>query len=331
MEILIDPPGRRSQSKEALVTPVVRTLQEALRLEPGQGEAIGHHGELLQGVFRDESGRLHRGLLSLACPSLHSEAIFHPTREGPLVVEPAWKSKALRAAELTLAWGGATPRGGRLEVRSNIPVGWGLGSSTSDVVATIRAVITTLKRPEDPALVARLAVEAETASDSTIFGDSALLFAQREGVVLQRFEGEVPEFEVVGFNVEPDGQGVDTLAHEPARYDEAEIEEFGRLRAQLEQALREGNRQLLARIATTSARISQRHLPKPHFDRLLAIMEAVDALGIQVAHSGTVVGFLFDPTRADRQARIEECQARIEELGFCKTWCFSSRRRGTFS
>jgi uncharacterized protein involved in propanediol utilization/acyl carrier protein len=314
------PGATRAQAPEA-----------APRLERGVGEAIGHHGEILQGVFRDERGGLHRGLLSLACPSLRAEAVFHPSPTGPLVVEPAWKIKALKAAELTLAWGGSHIRGGRLEVRGNIPVGWGLGSSTSDVVAAIRAVTAALKRPEDSVTIAQLAVKAEIASDSTIFGDSALLFAQREGQVLQRFDGQVPELEVVGFNVDPAGKGVDTLAHEPARYNDAEIEEFQRLRGLLRQAVLEGNCQLLGQIATASARISQKYLPKPHFDRFLGIMESVQALGIQVAHSGTVVGFLFDPARPDKQARIQECQARLADLGFSKTWHFSSRQRGNLA
>jgi uncharacterized protein involved in propanediol utilization len=207
-------------------------------------------------------------------------------------------------------------------------VGWGLGSSTSDVVAAIRAVADALGVPMDPADTAKLAVQAETASASTLFGDSALLFAQREGVVLHRFNGEVPDLMVVSINTDPEGKGVDTLADEPARYNEAEIEEFQRLYALLELAITTRDRRLLGQVTTTSARINQKFLPKPHFDELLRIVEESGALGLQVAHSGPVVGLLFDPHSRDLEARLAKCQSLLAELGFHQTWRFSSRSKG---
>ena len=314
-------------SHEASITAVPVVEAAPARSPEGRGDAVGHHGELLQGVFRDADGRLHRGLLSLPCGMLRSDARFQLTSGAGLTVEPAWKTKAARAAALTLEWAGVEPRGAHLVVHSNIPVGWGLGSSTSDVVATIRAVSAALGRPLTPEDTARLAVKAETASDSTIFGNSALIFGHREGVVLHRFSGEVLDLRVVSINLDPGGKGVDTLAHAPARYDSEEIEEFQRLRASLERALATGDYRLLGEVATASARINQRFLPKPHFELLLEVMEASGAVGLQVAHSGTVAGLLFDPRTSDVEARLSKCQALLAERGFPGTWRFSSHDR----
>lgn len=44
--------------------PVVANDPERTVLaKPAEGYAFGHHGELLQGVFEDDRGRLHRGLV----------------------------------------------------------------------------------------------------------------------------------------------------------------------------------------------------------------------------------------------------------------------------
>ncbi|MBC7336819.1 MAG: GHMP kinase, partial [Clostridia bacterium] len=63
--------------------------------------------------------------------------------------------------------------------------------------------------------------------------------------------------------------------------------------------LRQRNPRLIARGATLSAWANQRILPLPAFDRLQRWALAHGAWGVNVAHSGTVVGLLFDPRRAD--------------------------------
>ncbi|TIV97685.1 MAG: hypothetical protein E5V77_12645, partial [Mesorhizobium sp.] len=54
------------------------------RLQVGFGQAIGHHGELLQGVFEDTDGRLCRGLITLPFASRQSTATFWPKEQGDI-------------------------------------------------------------------------------------------------------------------------------------------------------------------------------------------------------------------------------------------------------
>src|SRR5437879_618432 len=42
----------------------------------GYGRAMGHHGKILQGVFSDREGVLHRGLVTVPCPELGTWATF---------------------------------------------------------------------------------------------------------------------------------------------------------------------------------------------------------------------------------------------------------------
>src|SRR5215467_14198483 len=132
----------------------------------GRGTAIAHHGELFQGVVEGSSGRLHRSLVSLPCRIFKSDATFIPLRNRKINVEPEWKVKALRGVQLALDYTGYGGWGGALRIDSNIAVGWGLGSSNSDVTAAICAVADGLERRLLPEEIAYLAVQAETASDS---------------------------------------------------------------------------------------------------------------------------------------------------------------------
>lgn len=290
----------------------------------GDGFAFGHHGEILQGVFQT-SGSLRRGLVTLPCRAFRSTATFVPRAGAGLVIDPSWKIKALCAARLTLDFLGRHSCGGSLVIRGNAPPGWGLGSSTSDVTAAIRAVGRAFHSEFEPAAVAMLAVKAETASDSIMFEDRTILFAQRQGLMLEELGYDLPPLDVVGFNTDGSGPGVDTTRMLPARYSWWEVERFQSLLAMLRCAVREQNAALVGSVASASARINQSHLPKPSFDCLEALVERSGAVGLQVAHSGSVVGLLFAANDPAKGERIAQAVAAVEELRFPKPWHFCTR------
>jgi uncharacterized protein involved in propanediol utilization len=310
----------------------VRTLRELqptngrpgrhpAQFEVGTGYAPAHHGELLQGMFADETGRLHRALVTLPCPGRGSRAVFYPSQAHWGIVGTPELIKVRRAAIIALREFSTHPapaKGGQIEIISDIPRGIGMGSSTSDVTATIRAVAdyhgASLSREE----VARLAVLAECASDSIMIDDRVVLFAHREGTVLETLGHRLPPMIVVGCDTEP-GARVDTLRLQPADYDDREIGAFQVLRAGLRRAVATEDVALLGRVATASARISQRFLPKPHLEALLELCLRCGGSGIQVAHSGTVAGLIFDPRRPGVNAGVQHCLSGIEELGLAVT------------
>lgn len=291
----------------------------------GHGSCIAHHGEILQGVFPGPDGSLHRGLVTLPCHKLRSIAVFHPYGCRGLSVSPPWRVKALSAARLTFAYLDLPLVEGVLTIHADIPVGWGLGSSTSDVIAAIRAVACAFQRRLAPEVLAEIAVQAEVASDSVMFEDRAILFAQRDGLVLEEFGRGLPALQVLGLNADLDGNGVDTLLMRPAEYSPWEIEAFRPLLGLLRRALHDQDAKLLGRVASASARINQCHLPKPRFDRLERLAEAVGAVGLQVAHSGSVIGVLFEIDSPEVEERIEEARARASEIGFGSPWRFTTR------
>jgi uncharacterized protein involved in propanediol utilization len=226
-----------------------------------------------------------------------------------LEVTPAWKKKAERAALLALDAIGA-PAAGRLEMECAVATGVGLGSSTCDVVAAIRAVGDAHGVKLEAGDVARLAIEAEGAADPIMF-DEVVLFAQRRGCVLESFGEWVPRYTVVSIDTDAAGAGgIDTLGLAIPSYTRAELGAFERLVLRAREAFRERDARAIAAIATASARLNQRFLPMRKFHEICALAEAYDALGVQISHSGTVAGILFDaqgmPSNGDPARRVME-------------------------
>jgi len=301
-----------SISSETFQTNIRVSSQQPLRV--GIGRAGAHHGEFLQGMF-PEGGTLHRGLLTLPMPRMQSVVTFWPDRSYDIRTRPEGRHKAAAAARVTLDALGYRDDGGLLTIESNIPFGHGYGSSTADVIASIRAVAAATHSELRESAMCRLAVAAETASDAVMFGAQAVLFAQREGRVIEYLPGEYPPLHVVGFS-SPRDSGVDTLIFPPADYDHDEIETFRVLRAAARRAIRAQDADLLGHVATASARINQRYLPKDNLDEALAMSAEAGGCGVQVAHSGSLIGILIDARTPDAAGRVERAVSKARDGGF---------------
>ncbi|RKP52543.1 hypothetical protein [Trinickia fusca] len=290
----------------------------------GVGVAIGHHGEVLQGGIDLDGNGIRRFLITLPWPTIKSHAKFLALRNSELMADPERKSKSLAAARLTMLHLGIENYGGFLEVMSDAGAGLGMGSSTSDVVASIRAVANAFGEYLNPMEVAKLAVMSEVASDSIMFEDRAVVFCQREGVVLEALEGRLPPAFVIGFNTCPEGGGVSTTHFPLPDYTQKELEAFRPLIGALRAAVRTQSVQLMGNVATASAKINQRFLKKNRFEELLALADANGACGLQVAHSGTVAGFLLDPRDRNIPKHISAIKRGLAALGIHELWYFDS-------
>jgi uncharacterized protein involved in propanediol utilization len=287
----------------------------------GTGRSIGHHGEILQGAFRGANGRIVHGLMTLPCARFKAQARFVPHAssmietggEGPAL------SKSRRAATLALNLLGQSG-GGCLRLISNIPPQRGLGSSTADVVATLRAVADAHEQMLTEAELARLAVAAEGAADPVMFSRaSGMLFAQREGDILEEFDGALPAMTVLSIDTDSPGVGIDTLARRIPRYSSREIDQFERLRVELRRGIEKQDLHAVATVAMASAYLNETYLPKPRLKDIASIGFRTGAIGFQVAHSGTMVGLIFDPRDSRLEARVRECADHCCMLGLGKT------------
>ncbi|WP_342723895.1 GHMP kinase [Bradyrhizobium sp. B097] len=278
------------------------------------GYGMGHHGEILQGAFRDGEGQMRRGLVTLPFPVFNSVAWAVPTEGRSIEIDPPEKTKALRAVALLLNRIGERSSGLSVRIRSNIPIGYGLGSSTADIVAALTSAASALGASLCPADLLKLAVSAEQASDGTMFTSRAVLAAHREGVLLEEFARPLPPMGLISINSSPDNPLL-TLDFPPAPYETTDVDHFDDLRRTLRQAVAEGDQALLAKVATESALINQRYLPQPGLPDILDIARANGALGIQVAHSGRMLGLIL-PANLDRFDRpVSTIMGGLQELG----------------
>jgi uncharacterized protein involved in propanediol utilization len=207
---------------------------------------------------------------------------------------PAWKGKAGRAARLTLAHIGER-LDGRLEIECSVATGIGLGSSTCDVVAAIRAVSSAHGVQLDATRVAQIAIAAEGAADPIMFENEVVLFAQRRGQVLESLGAWTPQYTVLSIDTHPGTAGIDTLSLPLPDYSQAELATLESLIARVRAAFRQRDSATIAAVALQSAELNQRFVPLRRFREICTFAQAHRALGVQISHSGTVAGILFDP------------------------------------
>jgi uncharacterized protein involved in propanediol utilization len=286
---------------------------------------ITHHGELLQGALRLD-GKLTPCLVSLPRHDKISICRLELFEADVLEVVPHWKKKALRAARIVLARYGLAEVTGRLSLISGAAAGLGLGSSTSDVVAAIRATAGAIGVSLSADDVASIAIVAEVASDPLMYEDQPLLFAQRSGHVLEAWGDSYPDYVVFGGNLAGAGVTVETLDLPPPDYSEAEIEEFEELVDIAREGFRRGELAAIAGAATRSAILNQSRVPLEHFEALRRLADEAGALGVQVSHSGVVGGVLLDGQDQQLEEKLAALTAGWLRLNLGPSELFTTKR-----
>lgn len=184
----------------------------------------------------------------------------------------------------------------RIECRSTIPIAKGLASSTADIAATAVATARLLRQTLDETTLARLCLQLEP-TDSTIFRDLTL-FDHHHGECRIPY----PWLPTLGILILESRQTLTTAAfHRHIGVDRllCQAKQLDRSWRLFQSACRRQSRRRLGEATTLSAIASNHYLPKPAFEAILRLVEQHDLYGINVAHSGTVVGLLVDPHRHD--------------------------------
>nr|WP_237536797.1 hypothetical protein [Streptomyces sp. SID5785] len=198
-----------------------------------------------------------------------------------------------------------------------------MGSSTSDVLAAVRAVADSFGLRPGPGTVARIAVRAERACDPLMLDGRPRLFAQRHGRTLEVLGQALPPLVVVGCTL-GGGHPVDTLALPAPHPTDRDVDAYEELRAQLRRAIRDRDPALLGRVATAGARRGRLARGHEGFDTLTGLAERAGAVGVQIAHSGCVAGVLFDPADPGAARRVRRCARALEREGLPVTRTFTT-------
>ena len=204
---------------------------------------------------------------------------------------PKARQAASRALAMLSPLRGAANLTAEIAVANPIPVGKGMGSSSADITAAVGAIGLAAGQPFSPQAIAGIALSVEP-TDGVMFPGVAL-FDHRCGSIAESL-GAPPPMEVIAIDT---GGTVDTLEFNSidrtAQWDKVESRTDEALRLVREGIFR-GDPELVGRGATISARAG--HLPAldEWIERAVAFADEQGVAGINVAHSGTVVGILLD-------------------------------------
>ena len=253
-------------------------------LARGTALAPGACGELAQGILDGTP-------VMATCPiDLFSTVAVEISEGAGRVRGPSDSPKARRAVELTLALLGRADVDARLSIDSPIPRKKGMASSTADIVAAIGATAAALNAEMSSRQQVELAISIEP-SDGVMLPGIAL-FDHRGGRIAQSLGGP-PDMRVLVLEF----AGVLDTESFNAVDRSAELQRHAsRFREALElisRGVESGDAELVGLGATQSALSYQSVLPKPQLRAALALGQAAGATGVNVAHSGTVIGLLF--------------------------------------
>ena len=249
--------------------------------------APGSCGELAQGM-------LDGNYFLVSCPiDMYSTATVEMSHGNGRVTAPHDAPKSRRAVELTLERVDRCDVDARLSLSSPIPRGKGMASSTADISASVAAVASAICPDAEisPDEIVSIALRIEP-SDSVMLPGIALL-DHKSGSIMRAL-GAPPPMRVVVLDF---GGNVDTLAFNGVNRDRAlnRLEaQFGEALTLIEAGIRAGSPAAIGEGATLSAVANQQLLYKPQLDTVLRLAEEVGAVGVNAAHSGTVLGMLFE-------------------------------------
>lgn len=197
--------------------------------------------------------------------------------------------KSYRALEMTLAYWKRAEFPYGLALTSDIPKGKGMASSSADIAAVVAAVTVALGQRWTPELILEIATAIEPTDG--VFCPGIVLMNQVAGRILSTYD-RLPAMRIAIFDL---GGTVNTCDFhaELDGLDPCQSETAAQILAQFRWAMTKGDTALLAQAATRSAMHNQQLLWKEELPRLEHMARKMGALGINVAHSGTVAGALW--------------------------------------
>ncbi|MCL6472073.1 MAG: hypothetical protein K6T91_04600 [Firmicutes bacterium] len=180
--------------------------------------------------------------------------------------------------------------GVKVDIKSKLAKGKGMASSTADISAALVGTFKLFERNITPRELARIAVSVEPTDG--IFLEGIAVFDHVEGKMLQLL-GNAPPIEIVV--LEPP-ETVDTVDFNRKKKtglvkDDPYIKEAFEMAVD---GLRSANNRLIGEAATLSALLNQSILYKPELKDIIDVCKRRGGLGVNVAHSGTVIGILVD-------------------------------------
>lgn len=241
-------------------------------------------GEFVQGVLDNEE------YLSSYAINLFSVATLE---EGKEIIQKGPK-KSRRAMELVFERFGLPvdeTKNISLNIKSQIPVGKGMASSTADIGATIKATLSMLNKTLTGEEISKLAVKIE-ATDSLLLNQHSIFNPLTADI--KKYLGGINDAKVV--ILEPsDILDTKSIRMTPnyKTYKMQNKEIIKKSFELLDEGLAKNDLNLIGKACTYSGLANENIHKKPFLEKIIDISNKYGCYGVNIAHSGTVIGILM--------------------------------------
>ncbi len=249
------------------------------------GVCPGSCGEFIQGILGDREYLVSYGV------NVYSKAVIEEKKQD-IKKGPYKARKALEAVFKYFNLDIECTKNISLEITSNIPIGKGMASSTGDIGSTIQAGLHLLGKELASHQISKIAATIEP-TDS-IFIEDNCIFDPLKGEILKRL-GYVEGIKVLV--LEPE-EILNTLKIRKQKDYYAKKESNKPFVKEAFHMLEEGfekkDLNLIGKASTLSGRLNENIHKKEGLEDIIKISENFGAYGVNVAHSGTVIGIILD-------------------------------------
>lgn len=245
-------------------------------------KAPGSCGELVQGTINGEN-------FLVTCPvNLYSEVTITPSSR--LTIRGGGE-KIRKAVNNTLQYLNIRAMNQDLYITTELPIGKGMASSSADISAACQAIALSKGKLLSPDELADIALSIEPTD--AIFYPGIFMFDHVHGRI-RKFLGKPPDIHIAIFDV---GGKIDTCSfNRRSNLQALNSKKEKKIRLALElvsQGVKNSDAKMIGEGATISALANQTILFKPSLEGIIEISKQFKAVGVNIAHSGTVIGVLF--------------------------------------
>ena len=207
-----------------------------------------------------------------------------------------------------------------LKIKSDIPIGKGMASSTADIGATIKATLSLINKELDDEEISLMASNIEPTDSILLYKNS--IFNPLNGRV-KKYLSTLDNANVI--ILEPEEILKTSKIRKNPNYFERKLENketINKCFNLLEKGLREKNLSLIGQACTLSSLANENIHRKPYLEEIIEISNNMGAYGVNIAHSGTVVGILMDNQmdheRVIRQLKESELSSYYKKIYLAK-------------
>ena len=179
-----------------------------------------------------------------------------------------------------------------LDLKSNIPIGKGMASSTADIGATIKATLSILNKKLNDEEISLIASEIEPTDSIILYKNS--IFNPINGSV-KKYLSSFDNGRVI--ILEPKEILETKIIRSNPNYLNIKLENKSIIKKSfnlLEKGLTNNDLKLIGEACTLSSLANENIHKKPYLNEIIEISQNMNAYGVNIAHSGTVIGILID-------------------------------------